>query len=248
MTPSFPLLALATASGLALGSFAVTGGLRAASGDSALSGRSRCDGCGVRLSFWQTTPLFSYIRARGACTACAAPIDRWHPAGELLGAAVCLTALLVAPLPRALALAALGLVLLAASTVDWKVKRLPDVLTAAVAAIGAGLALAQSAGALVTGLASAMLSMALLQAVRLASRRRRGDPGLGLGDVKLVGALALWTGAATPWMVLAAALAGLAMMALLRPADGRLPFGPAIALGAWIVGLGGEAGLWPTTA
>jgi leader peptidase (prepilin peptidase)/N-methyltransferase len=82
--------------------------------------------------------------------------------------------------------------------------------------------------------------------VRWWSRTRRGDPGLGFGDVKLIGALALWLGDLTPWMVVGAAILGLVASALLKPSGGRLAFGPAIAASAWTLGLVREANLWST--
>jgi leader peptidase (prepilin peptidase)/N-methyltransferase len=81
--------------------------------------------------------------------------------------------------------------------------------------------------------------------VRWLAARRSGEPGLGLGDVKLLAALALWLGLATPWLIAAASLLGLLLMAITRPKDGRLAFGPAIAVSAWTIGIIGEAGQWP---
>jgi prepilin signal peptidase PulO-like enzyme (type II secretory pathway) len=47
-------------------------------------------------------------------------------------------------------------------------------------------------------------------------------------------------------MIVLAAMAGLAAHAAVRPKVARLPFGPALAGAAWIVGLAAE-GSWLTT-
>jgi len=247
MTPTATTLGLAGVAGLALGSFAVTAGVRLSRGESPFIGRSHCDACGRTLGFAQTVPLLSYAGLRGACAGCRARIDPVHFAGELAGAGVIAASLFAGDALRSLLLAGLGLGLIAASAVDAKVRRLPDVLTVPIAALGLALAALQGWSALFAGGVAAAVAAALLLALRGVSRRLRGDPGLGLGDVKLVAALALWLGTATPWLVAGASLAGLGLMAVARPADGRLPFGPSLALAAWVVGIAREAGAWPTT-
>jgi leader peptidase (prepilin peptidase) / N-methyltransferase len=240
-------LVTAGVAGLALGSFAVTAGLRTSRGDSVLAGRSRCDTCGRSLNFAQTTPVIAFVALRGACARCGARIDPVHLAGEVAGALVVAASLLAGDPWRTALLAALGLVLIAAAAVDVRTMRLPDLMTGAAAVLGLALAVQAGVGALLAGLAAAAVSVSLLLGLRLlAARRSGGEPGLGLGDVKLIGALALWLGALTPMAVAVAAVFGLAVVAVRRSGDRRLPFGPAIAAGAWIVGIGGEAGLWPT--
>lgn len=247
MILSAATLGLGAITGMVLGSFAVTAGLRMSRGDSALVGRSRCDGCGCALSFAQTVPLVSYVGLGGACAGCGGRIDPLHMAGEAAGGLVVVTSLVAADPARSLLLSALGLTLIAAAAVDLKIRRLPDILTAGVATLGLGLSVLHSADAIIEGVVAAGLTAGALLLLRAASRRLRTDPGLGLGDVKLFAALALWLGAGTPWLVAGAAGVGLGIMCLTRPSDGRLAFGPAIAVAAWAVGFGQEAGLWPTT-
>ncbi len=77
----------------------------------------------------------------------------------------------------------------------------------------------------------------------------RGREGLGRGDAKLLAAGGAWLGwEALPWVVLLAAVLGLAL-ALLQRARGMaltretaLPFGPSLALAIWIVRLHGFPG------
>jgi leader peptidase (prepilin peptidase)/N-methyltransferase len=221
--------------------------LRIGRGEGVVAGRSHCDACGRTLGVLQTLPIVSYVGLAGACAGCRARIDPVHLAGEIAGAGVVTSSFAVLDPPRAALACGLGLTLICAATVDWKTLRLPDVLTAAVGVLGLGLAALDGPAAVLAGVCAAAASLALLLGLSWAARRRRGRPGLGRGDIKLIAALALWLGLGTPWLVAGAAGLGLGLMALARPADGRLPFGPAIAAAAWVVGLTQEAGAWPTT-
>jgi leader peptidase (prepilin peptidase)/N-methyltransferase len=246
MSPTWLLAPLVFAAGTAAGSFAATAGLRSSRAEQVMAGRSHCDGCGLSLSYMQTLPLVSYVAAGGACPACRARIDLVHPFGEAAGGVVLLGAFVVGEPIRAVAVGLLGFVLIAAAAVDAKSQRLPDLLTMLAASLCALLAWTKSSSAGATGLVASVIAMGILEILRRLSRARNGEPGLGFGDVKLVGALALWIGADTPWMVVAAASLGLVATAILKPAEGRLPFGPAIAASAWSLGLMRETNLWPT--
>lgn len=248
MIEQAPALGLAAVAGLALGSYAVTAGVRFARDEASTRGRSHCDHCGLTLSPSQTIPVISYILARGCCGACQARIDPIHIVGELSGMLVVLTAFLVPDLFRAPLLVILGLLLVAASTVDWKIGRLPDVVTGAIAIVAILLAAFKSRDAVVAGLVASALAFLVLMGFRWVRANRGKDPGLGLGDVKLICALALWLGTTTPWMVVAANLIGLVIVKTMRPSVERLALGPALAAAAWVVGIGGELGSWPTTA
>lgn len=245
MTQAWLLTPLVFTAGTVAGSFAATAGVRASRAEQVFVGRSHCDGCGQTLSYAQTLPLVSYVAAGGACRDCRARIDPIHPAGELAGGAVFLGALMLGDPIRAASVALLGLVLIAASAVDAKSQKLPDALTLLAAMLCALLAWTRSVGAGFAGLAAALVAIAVLEGLRRLSQARNGEPGLGFGDVKLVGALALWLGVDTPWMVTGAAALGLAAMVLLRPPGGRLAFGPAIAAAGWSLGVMREANLWP---
>jgi leader peptidase (prepilin peptidase)/N-methyltransferase len=234
---ALPALIAATLGGACVGSYSATAALRMAREEQSLFGRSACDSCGVQLGFLRTIPVLSYAHASGACASCGGRIDPWHLAGEVVGAVVVMTASLAAGLASAIALSLLGFALLAASIVDIKTHRLPNFLTLCVASCGVVLASLKGPDALWVGLASAVLTFVLLEALRRGFLHWRGAAGLGLGDVKLVAALALWLGPATPWAIVLAAFGGLAAVALRPLANNRLAFGPFLASAAWIVGV-----------
>lgn len=242
-------LAIAAVSGVVgacVGSFTATAALRAAHGEQAVFGRSRCDACGVGLSFTSTVPVLSFVRSRGICASCGSTIDPLHFVGEVAGATIGATVAIVIALPgRAGLLAALGFVLLGIAAYDARTKRIPDVLVLAVVAVCGALAALRSIEALEIGAVAAVAAFAILELLRRTHQLARAKPGLGSGDVKLVAALALWLGLATPWAIAAAAGAGLIAFATLRPASGRIAFGPFIALCAWLTGMACEGVGWP---
>jgi leader peptidase (prepilin peptidase) / N-methyltransferase len=239
---TLPTLLLAGASGLALGSYAVTTGLRLAMPGTAHGVRSRCDTCGETLDFASTVPVASYVWLRGACSHCGSQIDPIHLGGEVAGALVLLSAPWEQSIQRALIISAIGLLLIAAAASDLKSLRLPDPVTLSVATGSLLLAVLAGPEQLLKGVCAAGLVGLSLWIVRALSRRAASSHGLGFGDVKLAAALALWLGAATPLMILVSSLLGLAAAPFLRDGRGRLPFGPMIAIAGWSIGIAAERG------
>ncbi|CAN5304021.1 A24 family peptidase [soil metagenome] len=236
-------LFLAAAGGV-IGSFAGNLGLRLATDRGWAAGRSSCDHCRRPLAYAETVPVVAYFQAHGHCSACGGAIDRAQPAGEIVGLVL---------LPGAVALAGpvmgplifvMGMALLAASVTDVKTERLPDGLVAIVALLAAALAALAGTRALLTGLAAAIACSIVLQALRWVRRHRTGEPGLGLGDVKLAAAMALWLGLATPWAMAGAAAIGFLWVLIAKPAIGRIAFGPFIATAGVSAGLVLESTKW----
>jgi leader peptidase (prepilin peptidase)/N-methyltransferase len=82
------LLVFVALLGAAVGSFAgvvASRGLR-----NSLGGRSRCDGCGRTLEWFELVPLLSYVSLRGRCRTCRAQIGVRAIAWEVGGAAAAL--------------------------------------------------------------------------------------------------------------------------------------------------------------
>lgn len=242
MNPTLSLAVPLAIAGCVLGSYAVTTGIRAARAQTSAFGRSCCDSCGAVLGFAQTVPIVSYVGLGGVCRCCKARIDPLHLAGELAGGGVLISAVLVATPLRAGLMAILGLSLIAVAAVDLKIQRLPNKGTLLIAAAATGLAASAGIERLAEGAVAAAIAGGLLIGVRVASRRAKGATGLGLGDVKLIAALAIWLGRATPWMVLVAAVLGLATTLGRRLDNPRISFGPMIGIAAWMVGVAVEGG------
>jgi leader peptidase (prepilin peptidase)/N-methyltransferase len=209
-----------------------------------IADRSRCAACGVELNWHELVPIASWVAQRGRCRRCGASIG-WAALGAEIGA-LAIAAWVVMALPEWAWLAglALGWSLLLLSIIDLETMLLPDRITLPLLA-GGLLATAMLAperwSEHVVGAAVGFASLAALAALY---EKARGRTGLGGGDAKLFGAIGAWVGVmGLPSALLIAGLAGLAH-ALVRgrgrlAAGARIPFGPALALGGWIVWLHG---------
>jgi leader peptidase (prepilin peptidase)/N-methyltransferase len=197
------------------------------------------------LGFGETLPLLSFVVLRGRCRACGERISVFHPVGELTGALAGAVIVAAALDIRVIPLVSLAASLLAAAIIDARTRILPDVLT--MIAAGASLWLAASHGLdhVIFGLIAASISGVIFLLLRKGFAALRDDAGLGLGDVKLFCALALWLGFATPWMVFGAAALGLVALGLRGRGDGKIAFGPMIAVSGFVIGLLMEGGVWP---
>lgn len=77
--------------GLFLGSFLLVVADRTSQGVSYIKGRSKCDGCGHVLSWYELVPVVSYLIQKGRCRHCRAKLGYKYPLAELLtGASVIL--------------------------------------------------------------------------------------------------------------------------------------------------------------
>jgi len=143
----------------------------------------------------------------------------------------------------------LALALAALSAIDLAQYRLPDALTLPLTALGLAATPLVLEASLWWQAASALLGFALLAGIAFAYAKLRGRPGLGLGDAKLLAAAGAWLVAqALPSVLLLAC--GSAFVGLLiqgwrtgaLSATSRVPFGPFLAFGIWLVWLYGP--LW----
>ncbi|MDR3452360.1 MAG: A24 family peptidase, partial [Rhodoferax sp.] len=203
-----------------------------------------CDSCGATLGARELVPLLSYVVQRGRCRHCNAPIGLFAPAMELAAVAIALWAGSVFVADTLWISCVLGWMLLALAVADWNSYRLPDGLTLPLLLIGLGATAWLWPGELTDHALAAALGYGLFRGVAWLYRRLRGRDGLGGGDAKLLAASGAWVGlAALPWVILVAALAGLALGLALAVHRRRLsarmalPFGPCLALATWLVWL-----------
>ena len=206
---------------------------------------SSCPGCGAAIRWRHNIPLLSYLLLRGRCAGCAMPIPLRYPIMELAGGVIGCGAVLAFGFGiEGLAVAALGMILLALTAIDIEHRILPDQIV--LPGLWAGLVL-NAFAVLVTpqdAIVGAATGFGLLSAIRLGYLALRGREGMGRGDPKLAAMIGAWLGpeAALTAILLAfviGSLSGLAVL-LFRRADWRaeLPFGPALAVGAAAAALG----------
>jgi leader peptidase (prepilin peptidase)/N-methyltransferase len=134
------------------------------------------------------------------------------------------------------------------SAVDLKTYRLPDQLVGALSIAGVAVCLAFNPETVTQNILAAVVIGLLIVAGNQLYFRARGRDGIGMGDAKLLAAGTVWVGAVgSVSVVLWACLTGLAhclsVAAFKRKLSGmiRIPFGPHLALGIWLVWLFGPA-------
>lgn len=156
------------------------------------------------------------------------------------------------PVPFAVAVAslALGTTLVIAGSIDLATFRLPDALTLPLLLAGLGVTALLAPAAWPWHAAGAAAGYATLVAFAWLYRAARGRDGLGRGDAKLLAAGGAWVGIAglSTVMVIASVAAlvyaavGSSVLGNRFNAVGRymkIPFGPFLGLGIWIVWLFG---------
>ena len=203
-----------------------------------MSPGSHCPECDAPVKPYDNVPVVSWLVLRGRCRNCGAPISPRYPLVELITAVVFAAVVairgfdndLVLELPFVAALIALA-------AIDFDHKLLPNKIVYPLAAYGVIATLLVDQDDLVENLiAGAGAFLFLLLAVIAYPR------GMGMGDVKLAGAMGLYLGLSIIPAMLVAFLSGslVGIVILAREgAAGRkkaVPFGVFLALGG-IVGV-----------
>lgn len=257
----FPVVAFGLF-GLLFGSFANVVIWRVPRGESIASPGSHCPGCDAPIAWYDNVPLVSWLVLRGKCRSCGARIALRYPLVELAsGVLFVVAALAFGPTLRGVLAACFFWFLLVLSVIDLDVMRLPNVIVATFAVIGAaGALIAQAFGGeivplldvasegilshpLVSAAAGLVIGAGLSGGAAAAYGAIRRQRGLGMGDVKLLGVLGLFLG---PYVLLSLFVASLfgAAFGIVTARGGRLserkiPFGPWLALGGAITAVVG---------
>ncbi len=216
-------------------------------GEDVVAKASACRDCDTALRPMQMIPVISFIMQRGKCGICGQPFPTWIFYVELLAICAAVLAAIAGGDPIHVFLSALFLwVLIGLAGADLIWFRLPDILTAALAAVALGLAVAPGGIGIYDALLGAIFGAGSFALLRAGYFWLRGREGLGFGDVKLMVGLGAFVGPFDlPMLVLLGAVFGL-LMALtdsLRnrsalKAAGPIPFGTALCAAAallWLI-------------
>lgn len=256
------LVFIAALFGLLFGSFANVVIWRLPRGESLVAPGSHCPQCGHAIRWYDNIPVLSWLVLRGRCRDCGAPIPARYPLVELAsGVLFALAVVRFGATPQALVAAAVFWLLLVLAVIDLDHMRLPNALVATLGGIAlagalvfelAGVPLTPLVGVSASGIFSHPLAVALAGAligagfsgaVAAAYAGLRKRSGLGMGDVKLLGALGLAIGPYVLLALFAGSVLGVAGWAIGSKARGRegarIPFGPFVAAGGLIAALAG---------
>jgi leader peptidase (prepilin peptidase)/N-methyltransferase len=236
--PPAALIGFLVILGLVFGSFVTALSYRLPRGISIAKGRSACPACNTVLTARDLVPVFSWIAHRGACRACGSKISWRYPAIELATAGLFVTAALMIDDPvRLILVIAATPAMVALAVIDLECRRLPHVLIAWVAVTALGIRYTVDGDFLTAATAAA--TVFALAIILDTLGRRFLKQGLGMGDAKLMAAIAV----ALPPVSLMIALGAAGVLGVLmglvwqRTESGPVfvPFGPALLLGFWAV-------------
>jgi leader peptidase (prepilin peptidase) / N-methyltransferase len=224
-----------------IGSFLNVVAHRVPRGESLVSPGSHCPGCGTPVRPYDNVPVLSWLLLRGRCRSCGVRISPRYPLVELLTAAVFVLVValngfdeeLLLELPFAAALIALA-------AIDLDHRLLPNRIVYPLAAYGVVATLLVDRADLAENMIAGAGAFTFLFLVVLAYPR-----GMGMGDVKLAGAMGIYLGLSVIPALLIAFLAGsvvgLAMIAREGSSARKkaVPFGVFLALGGIVALLAG---------
>lgn len=229
-----------------VGSFVGVLVLRLPAGRPVVLARSACPHCGQRLGVTDLVPLLGWLLRAGRCRYCDVPLGLFYPAIELAAVGIAAWSAFVLPGNLVWAGCLLGWMLLGAALIDWRHMVLPDALVLPLIPAGIGIHMLLDGAYWPDHLIGAATGFLAFAGVALLYRQLRGRDGLGFGDAKLLAAAGAWVSwVGLPSVVFLAALCGLAGVAVRRLSGygivttDEIPFGPALALGTWLVWLYG---------
>jgi leader peptidase (prepilin peptidase) / N-methyltransferase len=221
--------------GLLLGSFLNVVIYRLPRGESLIKPASRCPACEAPVKPYDNIPVLSWVLLRGRCRNCGATISSRYPLVEALTAAAFVGAALTRGVDDDLAVwLPFAAMLIAVAGIDLDHRIIPNkiLLPAAIWGIAATIAFRPDNiddSLIAGGIAfSALLLTALIY-----------PAGMGMGDVKLAGVMGLYLGLSViPALFVAFAAGAIVGVGIVIASGGDrkrgVPFGPFLALGAFV--------------
>jgi leader peptidase (prepilin peptidase)/N-methyltransferase len=234
-------IAVATVLGALIGSFLNVVIHRLPLGESLVTPGSHCPACDAPVRSFDNVPVLSWLLLRGRCRSCGAPISVRYPAVELLTAASFGAVVAVRGYDDGLWLELPFVAcLIALAGIDLDHKLLPNRIVYPMAAYGLVVSLIVVTDDFPEHLIAGVGAFAFLLLAVLAY-----PSGMGMGDVKLAGAMGLYLGVSVVPALLAAfftgTVFGLAVIAR-EGAQARkkaVPFGIFLAIGGLVGVLAG---------
>ena len=235
---------LAALFGACMGSFLNCMAYRMLHGESVLRGRSHCDACGHVLSARDLVPVFSYLFSKGRCRYCGAKLSSRHVWAEGVSAAVFVSLLVKYDISlQTLEAWLLASILLACAFADLEGYIIPDRFIAAgiVLFIGSLFFVPEPVKTAVDGALGGFAVVGVLLLFVHLMEKRMGREAMGGGDLKLLFVTGLFFGwKGNLFCLILACLIGIAWGFAAQKRSEPIPWGPSIALAAWVTALFGE--------
>jgi leader peptidase (prepilin peptidase)/N-methyltransferase len=256
--------------GLALGSFLNVCIFRLPAGESIITPRSHCPGCGKLIHWYDNIPLLSYIVLSAQCRNCHQRISPIYPAVEILTALVLVLCFRRFSLtPEFVKASVLAMLLIILIFTDLTERRIPHAVTMLGMGLGlvlsfvipvdprpvnwllgrAGIFVAGPFASLLGSIAGACVGGGLFYAVAEVFYRVTGKEGLGFGDVMMMLMVGTFFGVPlTLLTILVGSVLGTVVALPLELSHTRLrhhawPFGSFLGIGALLATLWGKEAL-----
>ena len=235
-----PIYILLFLLGLCVGSFCNVLIYRIPKGEEFVKTSSHCMTCGHELRWFELFPVVSWLAQGGKCRSCGVKLSAQYPLVEAInGLMWLLTGILFQGDWLTVGLyCVLFSMLLVLSFIDWRTFTIPNGINLVILILGIVRVITDRGNFL-----NYLIGMIAVGGVFLLLHILTRGQGLGMGDVKLVGAAGLLLG--LPQMILGITLGSLAgavihSVRMKHGADRKLAFGPYLAAGIWLSALVGE--------
>lgn len=237
------LIPVSVVLGAVIGSFLNVVIVRLPRGESIVTPRSRCPGCGTAIQWFDNLPVISFLALGGRCRQCGVSISGRYPLVEAATAGLfALAAWRATSLVDVLAAWIFLSMLVAIAGIDLEHQIIPDRITLPGIVVGLVTSLVGSRISWVDSLLGILAGGGILFAVIILS-----GGGMGGGDMKLGAMMGAFLGYKLVILALfmAVTFGGLVALALLasglRRRKDAIPFGPFLAAGAAVAILSGDA-------
>ena len=235
-----PIYILLFLLGLCVGSFCNVLIYRIPKGEEFVKTSSHCMTCGHDLRWFELIPVVSWLVQGGKCRSCGVKLSAQYPLVEAInGIMWLLTGILFRGDWLTIGLyCILFSMLLVLSVIDWRTFTIPNGINLVILILGFVRVITDRGNFL-----HYFIGMVAVGGVFLLLHILTRGQGLGMGDVKLVGAAGLLLG--LPQMILGITLGSLSgaiihSVRMKHGADRKLAFGPYLAAGIWLSALVGE--------
>lgn len=218
--------------------------------------RSVCPGCGQPIPFYFNMPVFSWLYLRGRAACCQMPIAKQYPLVEALTGVLFVIVYWQYPFIkssqygifwdpaefiRCLHMLIFTALMIVVSVIDLRLQIIPDVISLPMIVLSLVWILIHPQLDWFSSVMGILLGGGVLWSVAWIYYLLRRDYGLGFGDVKLLAAIGGWLGiqAVLPSLFLGSVLGAIIGIGLMifskdQGLKTKIPFGPFLAIGAWL--------------